>query len=474
MINCLIRINAIAVFVAIVVSGQQDDNLLLVVSFDAFRPEYFNRDVTPFMNDLRKKGSYTEYLRNVFPTKTFTNHHTISTGMFPEEHGVLGNTLYDAKLKKELKYGYELFHYKEDIMPIWALNQRYGRHSGCMMWPGTDFPYGGQTCDFTIKFNMSAPWTERVDKGISWFKDPDTPANFVMMYFEEPDYFGHAFSPESQVITDMVQKMDELTEYIEEKLISENLRSRMNVIYLSDHGMESVSSPNFINFTSYLERGTYQFYGSSPVVQIIPQDGKYNITLDRLKKAAAKNGHFNAYSNEELPKRWHVQNTDRMGPITVVADEKYAFQDMYDNAIYYEKAFNISISPTQKYGIHGYDNEYPSMRAIFFANGPKFRKQYLHPPFDNLDLFNLICLILDMKPTRNNGTVENVRDLLVDSVPESSGHNMVLGISLAALSLVLLVALFISYRMYRKRHTIKHYTLDNETGDAPEDLYFVL
>ncbi len=64
------------------------------------------------------------------------------------------------------------------------------------------------------------------------------------------------------------------------------------------------------------------------------------------------------------------------------------------------------------------------MRSVFFANGPKFRTQYLHPPFDNLDLFNLICLVLDMKPTANNGTIGNVANLLVDSVPESSGHNM--------------------------------------------------
>lgn len=120
MINCFIKINAVVVVVALFVSGQQDDNLLLIVSYDAFRPEYFERNVTPYMNNLRKKGSYTEYMRNVFPTKTFTNHHTMSTGMYPEVHGVLGNTLYDRKLKKELSYGYELFHYNEDIIPIWV------------------------------------------------------------------------------------------------------------------------------------------------------------------------------------------------------------------------------------------------------------------------------------------------------------------------------------------------------------------
>lgn len=81
----------------------------------------------------------------------------------------------------------------------------------------------------------------------------------------------------------------------------------------------------------------------------------------------------------------------------------------------------VTVTPSQKYGIHGYDNDNPLMRAIFFANGPKFRKKFLHPPFDNLDLFNLICLVLDMKPTPNNGTIENVRNLLIDPAPKSSG-----------------------------------------------------
>lgn len=93
---------------------------LLVISYDAFRPEYFNRSVTPYMNELRKNGSTTDYLKNEFPTKTFVNHHSIATGMYPSVHGVLANSVYDLKLQKKLDYGYELFHYNENIIPIWV------------------------------------------------------------------------------------------------------------------------------------------------------------------------------------------------------------------------------------------------------------------------------------------------------------------------------------------------------------------
>lgn len=33
---------------------------------------------------------------------------------------------------------------------------------------------------------------------------------------------------------------------------------------------------------------------------------------------------------------------------------------------------------------------------------------------------------------------------------------------------MLLITLVISYRIYKKRDIIKHYTLENETGEAPE------
>lgn len=55
---------------------------LLVVSFDGFRPDYLNRNVTPNLNRFRQEGTSAQYMFNVFPTKTFVNHFTIATVRF--------------------------------------------------------------------------------------------------------------------------------------------------------------------------------------------------------------------------------------------------------------------------------------------------------------------------------------------------------------------------------------------------------
>lgn len=52
---------------------------LLVISYDAFRPEYLNRNVTPNLNRFRREGTSARYMFNVFPTKTFVNHFSIAT-----------------------------------------------------------------------------------------------------------------------------------------------------------------------------------------------------------------------------------------------------------------------------------------------------------------------------------------------------------------------------------------------------------
>lgn len=61
-----------------------------------------------------------------------------------------------------------------------------------------------------------------------------------------------------------------------------------------------------------------------------------------LEKAASENGHFKVYTGDTILQRWHANNTQRMGPILAVADMGWAFQDMYLEAEWYRKAFNVT------------------------------------------------------------------------------------------------------------------------------------
>lgn len=93
--------------------------LVVVLSFDGFRADYVHPDVTPNLAQFKKTGASPPYMRNVFPTKTFVNHFTMATGLYPETHGVLDNYMFDRD-NKTMHYTYEMFHYNELVMPIWV------------------------------------------------------------------------------------------------------------------------------------------------------------------------------------------------------------------------------------------------------------------------------------------------------------------------------------------------------------------
>lgn len=55
---------------------------------------------------------------NVFPTKTFTNHFSMVTGMYPGSHGVLDSSVrVNGKL---ITYSAELFKSNKSSVPLWV------------------------------------------------------------------------------------------------------------------------------------------------------------------------------------------------------------------------------------------------------------------------------------------------------------------------------------------------------------------
>ncbi|CRK99499.1 CLUMA_CG012818, isoform A [Clunio marinus] len=448
-----------------ILGALNQNEILIIVSYDAFRNEYFNRNVTEFTNSLRFNSTRAKYLRNVFPTKTFPNHHSIATGVFPEEHGVMANSLYDFDLEKPLKYSFELFHFKSEIKPIWILNEMSGGRSGCMMWPGSDYEYDGVKCTHNLHYNITVNYTERVDIVFQWILNKESPANLIMFYIEEPDTHAHAFGPESDTITQLVSKLNTVTEYLYKKIKQHNLENRVNVVHLSDHGMDSLQLKNVIDLSKLIGNKKVNYYGTTPILQIVPEDIQdTNFIYDNLVKAAESQRTFKVYLDSTLPERWHFYNKKRVGPITAVADLGYGFQDMYQSAEWYEKAYNIVITPTNKYGVHGYDNAYESMHPIFFAYGHLIKDDNVVNPFDTVDLFFLFCEILGLEPPNYlKGNRENILGILRNMETNKLSRWMVLVMSIFASTVLVTTFIFVSRFFRRNRPIVPNYLYEEDT-----------
>lgn len=75
-------------------------------------------------------------------------------------------------------------------------------------------------------------------------------------------------------------------------------------------------------------------------------------------------------------------------------------------------------------GAHGYNNEYTSMKPMFLARGPNIKPDHTAEPFSQVDIYPLICSLLDIQPAQNNGSLDGTKDFIIKDVkigPVKSG-----------------------------------------------------
>ena len=101
---------------------------LLLISIDGFKPAYLQQYPAPTLQALAAQGTKAVSMQPVFPTKTFTNHYSIVTGLYPEKHGIVENTIYDA-----------------GFGAVFAMKKSGGRPQQPLVVRGADLGYCGKT-----------------------------------------------------------------------------------------------------------------------------------------------------------------------------------------------------------------------------------------------------------------------------------------------------------------------------------------
>lgn len=277
------------------------------------------------------------------------------------------------------------------------------------MWAGSSTPYGANNehwCKHYIAYNSSIPWSERVDTVIDWMTDAEYPANMVFLYYNEPDSSGHSYGTDDNITIEAIKQSDERAGELFQKLKDAEIYNLINIIILSDHGMQTVTRDKIINTTPIIDRNLYQRLGSTPVYHILPNDANDTDRVYDAFKAASYVNHFSVYWKQELSHLKYSQNR-RIMPILLLSDPGYGFEN---------------INPNPNRGVHGYDPNFRNMSALFIAAGPLFKKGYVSQlPVQNIDLVPLFAKIMDVKDVPSDGTLERVELLLAPSSGTSIG-----------------------------------------------------
>ncbi|MCX6334141.1 MAG: ectonucleotide pyrophosphatase/phosphodiesterase [Bacteroidia bacterium] len=373
---------------------------VVMVSMDAFRWDYNMIYNTPNLNKLAEDGVKAGRLIPSFPTVTFPNHYTIATGLYPDHHGLVNNNFPAPELGLYYRIGDRTavenpaFYGGE---PIWNTAETQGIRSASFYWAGSEAPIGGMHPTYWKRFDEAVPFGSRIDTVIKWLSYPmEKRPGFVTLYFEEPDAVSHGAGPVSPETGKMVERLDSLIGVLRLKLSELPYSKRINLIVLSDHGMSPVSPKRYINIKNLIpERMIAGIFGGNPVYTINPAEGKTDSVLFLLNKEKG----LKAYRKSEVPVRWHYGTNPRIPEVVIVADSSWSIGTRPDGS-------------GIRGGAHGYDNANTDMHAIFYAAGPAFKEGLSFDRLNNVDIYNLICKILKLKPAPNDGDIQNIKYLL--------------------------------------------------------------
>lgn len=375
------------------------DNYTVIISLDGLRWDYLDAYDVPFMQQLAREG-VKAVMQPSFPSKTFPNHYTLATGLTPDHHGIIANTFWDREKGVEFSLGNKVTradgkYYGGD--PVWLTAKHQGVKTATVFWVGSDVAIHGEHPTYWRDYQtQQLDFEGRVDEILRLLKMPekDRP-HLVMAYFEEPDRSGHNYGPMNRLTRRAMEDMDRLLSLMWTRIQMLPIASQVNLIITGDHGMTSVDPKRFVDIDDVLPKHWYTRFCNDYPTLIYASAPQY---IDSICEAMQHVDHVRAWKAADIPAYLAYGTNKNMGDVIVLPDVGWLFAD----------------KPSGKQrGSHGFDHMAADMQVGFRAIGPDFKVGYEKPDrFRNVCLYPLLCYLLGVTPSPNDGNLDEVRDML--------------------------------------------------------------
>lgn len=384
---------------------------MLLVSMDGFPADLLDRAETPALDRIAADGVRAEALVPVFPTYTFPNHYTTVTGLYPDHHGIVANTMYDTAAG-----GWFSLSDREAVEdprwwggePIWVTLQEQGGSAATVFWPGSEAPVQGIQPDRWMRFDQGHPYRARVDSILSWLSLPeeDRPG-FLTLYFAEPDGTAHRQGPDSPETAAAAARVDTALGWLLSGLEERGLLDRLDILVTSDHGMAATSPDRVIYLDDHLPKDapldSLRVTSWGAVAMMESRGGDPRLEERALEALQGAHPRMSVHRKGDLPDRLRYGTHERIPEIVAIAEAGWLIGS---RARAQETEGRVPL------GMHGYDNAAPEMHTIFLARGPSFREGAVVEPFSNLHLYELMAHLLAVEPAPNDGSLDSVRAVL--------------------------------------------------------------
>ncbi|MDQ3070610.1 MAG: alkaline phosphatase family protein [Acidobacteriota bacterium] len=374
---------------------------VLLISLDGWRWDYRDRFETPVLDALAAEGASGARLQPAFPSKTFPNHFTLVTGLVPDHHGIVSNTIRDPDTGAWFRMADRAAVVDPtwwQAEPIWTTLEKQGRKTAPLLWPGSEAPIGGVVPARFVVYEQDLTDAQRIDMLAASYAKPEAEwPVFATLYWHDVDTVGHRYGPGSKEVQAAAERVDRALGQLRARLESLGASS-LNVILVSDHGMSELSEKRVIYLEDYIDLAAVETVDSSPNLGLVPK----TLTVDEIyARLADKHPHLNVYRKADIPARLQYGTHPRVPPVFIMADDGWTILPR-----------RTSNSTWSRFGTHGYDNSLDSMQGLFVAAGPAFRRGVRLEQVRSIDVYEVMCRILDVTPRKHDGDARLARAIL--------------------------------------------------------------
>lgn len=395
------------------VTAAETEQSLLIISIDGLRHDYLSLHQAPMLAELAAGGVHVKQLQPVFPSKTFPNHYSLVTGLHPERHGIVDNSMYDPEHQRQFAMSMadqvaDGFWWQGE--PIWITAELQGVKAATYFFPGSEAEIKGKRPSYWFPYQHNTPNRERTEQVLAWLALPEAERpRVITLYFSDVDSAGHNYGPRSEQVAQALAEVDAELTYLVQTLRERGQAEQVNLIISSDHGMAEVDQRKYIIADELFDGSlTQNVRFSREIVSIFPKSGQEELLYQQIA------GRYNPeqmrlYRKHELPERFQHQQHARIAPIILLAEQPWIF-------VRRSLLPGLKADPSffRARGSHGYDNTEPDMQGMLIAYGPAFKQQATVAQLSMVDFYNVMARVVGLTPAPNQGDPRALSLLLRD------------------------------------------------------------
>ncbi len=376
----------------------------VVMLFDGFAPAYMEHFATPAFDRIQKEGAWTHRMDPAFPTISLINGVTISTGCWPEHHGIVTNLfldpeqgVYDHSIDTDWLTGCEHLHEAAERQGVrTATLGWYGRYSTkrgplASHMPANERNYADYPTDAV-----------RAEQVVELLRQPlGARPHLILAYFKGPDSAGHFQGMDSEETRAAVAMADAAVGRVMQAIEAQPDADEIQLLVTTDHGMVPVT--HMVNIARILRRNDIpaRALSTGTTSFLYFED---STAVDAAFEKLSAYEQFDVVRREEQPADWHLGTGPRVGDLIVSAHPPYFIEDAalwpwFLRWLQYVGPDFLGSGGSLK-ASHGYPTGTPGVEGILYTWGSAFAVGRRIERVRAIDIHPTVMHVLGLEPGR--------------------------------------------------------------------------